>query len=185
MNLGCFAWFWHNFRVISAEVCQSVPTFLGHRGAPTQPDERQHPFCVTWLPTPSQSPNPRPWAPTTPPHRQASWIHPQALRIFYQGRKNHDSRRRDRIWHDFLHWTFRYFLQILGGLVLINCTYILETKQKIQWRASNGDGAPKLQISVPCRGRTCPDFKAKKMPWKLFYFLRFSLFFEVVFYLRK
>ena len=28
--------------------------------------------------------------------------------------------------------------------------------QKIQWRASSGDGAPKLQISVPCRGRTCP-----------------------------
>ena len=29
-------------------------------------------------------------------------------------------------------------------------------KAKIQWRASSGDGAPKLQISVPCRGRTCP-----------------------------
>ena len=24
-------------------------------------------------------------------------------------------------------------------------------KAKIQWRASSGDGAPKLQISVPCR----------------------------------
>ena len=33
-----------------------------------------------------------------------------------QGRKNHDSHRRDRIWRDFLHWIFRYFLQILGGL---------------------------------------------------------------------
>ena len=45
------------------------------------------------------------------------------------------------------------------GLVLLNCTYKLEKKQKIQWRArpSNGDGAPKLQISVPCRGRTCPE----------------------------
>ena len=32
-----------------------------------------------------------------------------------QGRKNHDSHRRDRIWRDFLHWIFRYFLQILGG----------------------------------------------------------------------
>ena len=30
-------------------------------------------------------------------------------------KKNHDSRRRDRIWRDFLHWIFRYFLQILGG----------------------------------------------------------------------
>ena len=42
-------------------------------------------------------------------------------------------------------------------LVLLNCTYILEKKQNFQWRASSGDGAPKLQISVPCRGRTCPD----------------------------
>ena len=25
------------------------------------------------------------------------------------------------------------------------------------WRASSGDGTPKLQISVPCRGRTCPE----------------------------
>ena len=33
-----------------------------------------------------------------------------------RGRKNHDSHRRDRIWRDFLHWIFRYFLQILGGL---------------------------------------------------------------------
>ena len=32
--------------------------------------------------------------------------------ILVQGRKNH---RRDRIWRDFLHWIFRYFLQILGG----------------------------------------------------------------------
>ena len=23
---------------------------------------------------------------------------------------------------------------------------------------SRGDGIPKLQISVPCRGRTCPEF---------------------------
>ena len=32
--------------------------------------------------------------------------------------------------------------------------------ESLQWRASSGDGAPKLQISVPCRGRTCPDFFA-------------------------
>ena len=32
-----------------------------------------------------------------------------------RGRKNHDSHRRDRIRRDFLHWIFRYFLQILGG----------------------------------------------------------------------
>ena len=46
------------------------------------------------------------------------------------------------------------------GLVLLNCTEILEKKLKIQWRASNEDGAPKLQISVPCRGRTCPEHKS-------------------------
>ena len=32
-----------------------------------------------------------------------------------QGRKKHDSHRRDRIRRDFLHWIFRYFLQILGA----------------------------------------------------------------------
>ena len=42
---------------------------------------------------------------------------PDALCILRksQGRKNHDSHRRDRIWRDFLHWIFHYFLQILGG----------------------------------------------------------------------
>ena len=43
------------------------------------------------------------------------------------------------------------------GARLTNYTENLEKKQKIQWRASSGDGAPKLQISVPCRGRTCPE----------------------------
>ena len=33
-----------------------------------------------------------------------------------------------------------------------------EAAKKIQWRASSGDSAPKLQISVPCRGRTCLEF---------------------------
>ena len=34
--------------------------------------------------------------------------------------------------------------------------------EKIQ-KKSSGDSAPKLQISVPCRGRTCPDcFKGSK-----------------------
>ena len=32
------------------------------------------------------------------------------------GPKNRGSHRRDRIWRDFLHWIFRYFLWILGGL---------------------------------------------------------------------
>ena len=45
-----------------------------------------------------------------------------------------------------------------GGLFLLNYTENLENKLKIQWRAPSEDGAPKLQISVPCRGRTCPEF---------------------------
>ena len=32
-----------------------------------------------------------------------------------QGRKDHDSHRRDRIWRDCLHRIFRHFLQILGA----------------------------------------------------------------------
>ena len=28
-----------------------------------------------------------------------------------------------------------------------------------EFKKSNGDGAPKLQISLPCRGQTCPDKK--------------------------
>ena len=43
-------------------------------------------------------------------------------RFRFRAERNHDSHRRDRIWRDFLHWIFRYFLQILGGLVLLNCT---------------------------------------------------------------
>ena len=43
-----------------------------------------------------------------PPHRGFTMI-------LTQSRKNHDSHRRDRIWRDFLHWIFRYFLHILGA----------------------------------------------------------------------
>ena len=41
--------------------------------------------------------------------------HPPPKKSFSQGRKNHDSHRRDRILRDFLHWSFRCFLQIFGG----------------------------------------------------------------------
>ena len=70
----------------------------------------------------------------------------------HQGRKNHDSHRCDRIRRDFLHWIFRYFLQILGG-----SSYLIAHKNWRKSKKSSGDGAPKLQISVPCRGRTRPD----------------------------
>ena len=63
----------------------------------------------------------------------------ERIRPLSQSRKNHDSHRRDRIWRDFLHWIFRYFLHFFWGLVLLNCTEILEKKQKnpvesLQWR---------------------------------------------------
>ena len=51
------------------------------------------------------------------------------------------------------------FLHILGANSLLSYTVNLEKKEKIHWRKfkkSSGDIAPKLQISVPCRGRTCP-----------------------------
>ena len=48
------------------------------------------------------------------------------------------------------------------GYFLTNCTVHLEKRETNKtWRKykkSSGDGAPKLQISVPCRGRTCPDY---------------------------
>ena len=40
----------------------------------------------------------------------------------FQGRKNHDSHRHDRIWRDFLHWIFSLLSPDLRGLVLLNCT---------------------------------------------------------------
>ena len=65
-------------------------------------------------------------------------------------------------WQDLTRFSPLDFLLLspdFGGLVLLNYTENLEKKQKIQWRASSGDGAPKVQISVPCRGRTCPDWQ--------------------------
>ena len=49
----------------------------------------------------------------------------------------------------------------LGPISLLNYTVNLKKREKIHWRKlkkkSSGDGAPKLQIFVPCRGRTRPD----------------------------
>ena len=87
--------------------------------------------------------------------RQFSWDCPGAF-LGNQGRKNHDSHRRDRIWRDFLHWIFRYFLQILGGLTKLHINTGEKAKnpvESLQWRRR-----PEIaDESVPCRGRTCPD----------------------------
>ena len=42
------------------------------------------------------------------------------------------------------------------------CTENLEKKEKIHWRKfkkSSGEISLKLQISVPCRGQTCPEVR--------------------------
>ena len=50
--------------------------------------------------------------------------------MFFGAEKNHDSHRRDRIWRDFLHWIFRYFLQILGGSSYQNAHKYWRKRQK-------------------------------------------------------
>ena len=47
-----------------------------------------------------------------------------------------------------------------GAISLLNYTVNLEKREKIHWRnfkKSSGEASLKLQISVPCRGRMCPD----------------------------
>ena len=48
-------------------------------------------------------------------------------------------------------------------LITLNYTVNQEKREKKSTgeksKESSGDGAPKLQISVPCRRRTCPDWK--------------------------
>ena len=68
------------------------------------------------------------------------------------GRKNHDSQRRDRIPRFFLRLGIGRFSPHFGAISLLKCTENLEKLEKFHWRKfkkSNGDGAPKLQISVP------------------------------------
>ena len=75
-------------------------------------------------------------------------------------RRNHDSHRRDL--RRFLRPEIGQISRHFGVISLLNYTENMERKEtnpleKIQQNQS-GDGAPKLQISVPCRGRTCPEF---------------------------
>ena len=84
----------------------------------------------------------------------------------FQGRKQHDSQRRDKTLRDLCVQSFRYFLQILGGpqknfqikLEKMNRTGEF---QNIQLRLQ-----PKSQISVSCRGRTCRAFEFLGTSWK-------------------
>ena len=55
----------------------------------------------------------------------------------------------------------RQFSPPFGAISLLNYTVNLEKReQKKHWRKfkkSSGDSSQKLQISVPCRGRLCPE----------------------------
>ena len=75
--------------------------------------------------------------------------------------KNHDSQRRDRILRFFLLPEIGQFSPHFGAISLLNYTVNLEKRErKVRWRKfkkSSGDGAPKLQICVPCRGQMRPE----------------------------
>ena len=81
-------------------------------------------------------------------------------------RKNLDSHRRDRILRSFLRPEIGQFSAHFGAISLLTYTENLEKKEKnIHWRKfrkSSGEVSPKLQISVPCRGQTCPDLYQKQ-----------------------
>ena len=63
------------------------------------------------------------------------------------------------------------FCPHFGAISLLNYTVNLEKREKTSTREnskkSSGDGAPKLQISVPCRGRTCLIMGISSPPKKL------------------
>ena len=80
--------------------------------------------------------------------------------IFWD-RKTHDSQRRDRILRSVLRLQIGQLSPHFGAIALLNYTENLEKRETIHWRKvkkSSGETSPKLQISVPCRGRTCPDY---------------------------
>ena len=79
--------------------------------------------------------------------------------------ENHDSQRRDRILHFSLRPEIGQFSPHFGVISLLNYTENMEKRETYPLESSkfkqksSGDGAPKLQISVLCRGRTCPDIR--------------------------
>ena len=84
----------------------------------------------------------------------------ESRNVHISGPKNHGGQRRDRILRFFLYSEIGQFSPHFGAISFLNYTVNLENRgenplEKIQ--KSSGDGAPKLQISVPCRGRTCPE----------------------------
>ena len=87
---------------------------------------------------------------------------PRVTQVIIGTEKKHASHRRDRILRFFLRPEIGQFSPP-EAISLPNYTVNLEKREKITGENSNkkssGDGAAKLQISVPCRGRTCPEIR--------------------------
>ena len=75
--------------------------------------------------------------------------------------------RRDRILRFFLRPENGQLSPLFGAISLLTSTINLEKRGKTSTgensEKSSGDSAPKLQISVPCRGRTCPELRRQKL----------------------
>ena len=77
-------------------------------------------------------------------------------------RKTHDSQRRDRI--------LRFFPPQFAPHFISKLQKTLEKEEKSTgkyYQKSSGENSPKLQISVPCRGLTCPDLRPPTSPGEL------------------
>ena len=75
-------------------------------------------------------------------------------------RENHDNQRHDTILRFLSARRSDKFLHIFGGDFLTKVHRKPGERGKIPLEKIQNlseDGAPKLQISVPCRGRTCPE----------------------------
>ena len=84
-----------------------------------------------------------------------------------QDRKSHDTHRRDRILCFFLRPEIGQISPHLGAISLQNYTENLEKEEKSLEKKNplSGEGAPKLQISVPCYGRTLPEGLSPSLQW--------------------
>ena len=79
---------------------------------------------------------------------------------FYRDRKNHDSQRRDKTLRLCLRPQIRHFSPDFETVLLLSYTETLEKEEKHQlkkFQKTRGENSLKLQISVACHGRTCPD----------------------------
>ena len=84
--------------------------------------------------------------------------------LFYRARKNNDRKRCDRKRYFFLRPEIGQSSPDFGDNSFLNELHKKkkpgETGETIHWRKftkSSGDGAPKLQMFVPCRGRMRSD----------------------------